>query len=179
MSIALWTCMLAQPSYFVPVWLSHNSVDLCLPLGAGGVLEETQGGCSLPVQRTGGLGPQAFHPCTGETDIKKKKTVWFVQFLQKDNKWHQRAAGNKRKRTNTKQENTIYLYLSLKPYGHMAVYFTLQLTCIPHWSCTVHWSNSFRHIFCRTWGFPLSPPLRSPMATSGGSCWPTAWNTTR
>lgn len=31
---------------------------------------------------------------------------------------------------------------------------------------------------CRTWGFPLSQPLLSPRATTGGSCWLTSWKIT-
>lgn len=42
--------------------ISLKFTGLLLPLGAGGVLEETQGGCSLPVQGTGGFGRQALHP---------------------------------------------------------------------------------------------------------------------
>lgn len=77
MDISLWICF-SPCSCFVwgivgtaHAWWPHTSINLCLPLGAGGVLEETQGGGGLPVQRTGGLGSQTLRSWTGEADPAK------------------------------------------------------------------------------------------------------------
>lgn len=58
---------------------------------------------------------------------------------------------------------------------HRTVYVALQVTSMTY---PLLWPQSFCDISHRNWGFPLSPPLPSLMATTGGSCWPTSWNTT-
>lgn len=58
--------------------------NLCLPLGAGRVLEETQRGCSLPLQRTRRPRAQAFHPWQSKTVEKLRNIYCFVFCLSRN-----------------------------------------------------------------------------------------------